>query len=36
MALIESEIATAFNPPKTAYIDPMIPIPQTQIQIDCL
>ena len=34
MALIESETATAFNPPKMAYMDPIIPIPQTQIQID--
>ena len=36
IALIESETATAFKPPKTAYIDPIIPIPQTQIQIDCV
>ena len=36
IALIESEIATAFNPPNTAYTDPMIPIPHTQIQMDCV
>ena len=31
---MESDTATAFKPPKTAYIDPIIPIPHTQIQID--
>ena len=36
IALIESETATAFKPPKTAYIEPIIPIPQTHIQIDCV
>ena len=34
IALIESDTATAFKPPNTAYIDPIIPIPHTQIQID--
>src|SRR5680860_341309 len=31
IALILSETTTAFNPPKTAYIEPMIPIPHMQM-----
>ena len=31
MAFIESDTATAFKPPNTAYIPPVIPMPQTQI-----
>ena len=30
-ALIESETATAFKPPKTAYTEPINPIPHIQI-----
>src|SRR5665811_1341138 len=31
IALILSETTTAFNPPKTAYMEPMIPIPHMQM-----
>lgn len=33
IALILSDTATAFKPPKTAYIEPIIQIPHTQILI---